>query len=94
MWNASELLFDITHPGIIEPKSIEGQLEVKILVDLRYGVVDVLLIITIAIITTLIEEAIHEIAADLPETSLGDDVGLFFWAESMGRRTKPVIFTV
>lgn len=87
-------MFKTTYPGIIKPEPIEGQLEVEILVDLRYRVVDVLLVVTIAIITTLIKETVQEFAADLLKTSLGDDIGTFSWAKSMGWRAKPVVFTV
>lgn len=87
-------MFQIAYPGIIKPEPIEGKLEVEILVDLRYGVMDVLLVITIAIIATLIEETIEEFAADVLETSLGDDIGRFSRAESMGWRTNPAVFTV
>jgi hypothetical protein len=69
-------------------------LEVKILVDLRYRVVDILLIVTIAIITAEIKEAVQEFTAYLPETSLSDDICIFSWANSMSWRTIPVIFTV
>lgn len=87
-------MFQIAYPGIIKPKPIEGKLEVEILVDLRYGVMDVLLVVTIAIIATLIEETIQEFAADLLETSLSDDISRFSRAKSMGWRTKPAVFTV
>jgi hypothetical protein len=87
-------VFQITYPGIIKPEPIERKLEVEIFVYLRYRVVDVLLVVTIAIITTPIKETIQEFAADLLETSLSDDIGRFSWAKSMGWRTIPVVFTI
>jgi accessory gene regulator protein AgrB len=82
------------YPGIIKPESIEGKLEVEIIVDLWYGIVDVLLVVAITIITTLIKETIQEFAAYLLKARLSDDVGTFSRAKSMGWRTKPVVFTV
>jgi hypothetical protein len=87
-------LFQDTYPGIIKPEPKEGKLEVEILVDLRYRVVNVLLVVSIAIITTLIKETIQEFTADLLETSLRNDIGCFSRAKSMGWRTKPIVFTV
>jgi hypothetical protein len=63
-------------------------------VDLRYGVVDVRLVVALAIITALIKETVQEFAANLLKTSLGDDIGAFSRAEPMGWRAKPVVFTV
>jgi hypothetical protein len=63
-------------------------------VDLWYRIVDILLIVAVTIIPTLIKETIQEFAADLLQTCLCDDVGILSRAESIGRRSIPVVFTV
>jgi hypothetical protein len=84
-------LFQITYPGIIKPEPIEGQLEIEILVDLGYRVVNVLLVVTIAIITALVKETVQEFASDLPKTIISDDIGVFSGPKSMGWRGIPVV---
>jgi len=59
-------------------------LEVKILVDLWYGIVDVCLVVTIAVVAAFVKEAVQEFSADLPQASLSDDVGNLLRSNSMG----------
>ena len=73
-----------TYPGVIKPESKKGKLEVKILVNLWYGIVDVRLVVTIAVVAALVKETVQEFAADLPQASLSDDVGIFTRSNSMG----------
>jgi hypothetical protein len=69
-------------------------LEVKILVDLWHGIVDVRLVVAIAVVAALVKETVQEFAADLPQASLSDDVGNFIRSSSMGWWSKPVVFAI
>ena len=88
------LLSENTYPGVIEPESIERQLEVKILVNLRYGIVDVCLVVTIAVVTTQVKETVQELTADLPQTGLSDDVGIIIRSKSMGWWSMSVLYAI
>jgi hypothetical protein len=59
-------------------------LEVKILVDLWYGIVDVGLVVTIAVVAAFVKETVQEFSTDVPQASLSDDVGNFIQSWSMG----------
>jgi hypothetical protein len=54
-----------THPGIVETKSIEWQLEIEIFVNLRHRSVYVFLIISQIVATASIKEPVHLIASNL-----------------------------
>ena len=88
------LLSENTYPGVIKPESIKGQLEVKILVDLWYGIVDVCLVVTIAVVTAFVKETVQEFTADLPQASFSDDVGIFIWSNSMGWWSMSVVSAI
>lgn len=85
-WRATPacLLSENTYPGVIKPESIKGQLEVKILVDLWYGIVDVCLVVAIAVVAPFVKETVQEFTADLPQANLSDDVGIFIRSKSLG----------
>jgi len=69
-------------------------LEVKILVDLWYGIVDVCLVVTIAVVTAFVKETVQEFTADLPQASFSDDVGIFIWSNSMGWWSMSVVSAI
>jgi len=69
-------------------------LEVKILVDLWYGIVDVCLVVTIAVIAPFVKETVQEFTADLPQANLSDDVGIFIRSKSMGWWSKSVVSAI
>jgi hypothetical protein len=69
-------------------------LEVEILVDLWYGIVDVCLVVAIVVIAPFVKETVQEFAADLLEASLSDDVGIFTRSNSMGRRSISVVLAI
>jgi hypothetical protein len=50
---------------------------------LWYGIVDVCLVVTIAVVAALVKETVQEFTADLPQASFSDDVGIFIWSNSM-----------
>lgn len=64
-----------THPGIVESESEERQLVVEILVQLWIGGVDVLLVVShLIVIGSLVEEPVHEVAANLGQALSGNRV--------------------
>lgn len=91
---ATYLLFENTYPCVIIPEPKKGQLEVKIFVDLRHGIVDVRLVVAVAVIAALVIETVQEFAPDLLESSLSDDVDILMRSNLVGRRCKSVVFAV
>lgn len=68
-------MFSPTYPGIVEAESEEGQLVVKVLVQLRVGRVNVLLVVAhLVVVRSLVEEPVEEVAADLSQALLSDHV--------------------
>jgi VanZ family protein len=88
------LLSENTYPGVIKAESIKGQLEVKILVDLWYGIVDVCLVVSIAVVAAFVKETVQEFFADSRQASLSDDVGSFFRSNSLGWWSVSVVFAI
>ena len=76
-----------THSGVVESESIERQLKIEVFVNLRNRGMNVMLVITIAIITTSVKETVQEFTANLPQTSLCKYVGTFTLSHPMGRRS-------
>lgn len=65
-----------TYPSIIESKSKERQLEVKVLMNLWRGSMDVPLVVPDVLGATLVVEPVEEVSPDLSEPGVCDDVGL------------------
>ena len=56
-----------TQPGVVKPKPHEGEQEVDLLVDLRDGVPDVLLIVSIVVTAAPLGEGVELVLPDLVE---------------------------
>jgi len=53
------------YPSVVETESVERQLEVKILVELRHGGMDVELVVAASSVHVLVEVPVHEGAPEL-----------------------------
>lgn len=74
-WRVAE--FQITvhrHPSVIKTETEKRQLEIEILVNLRIRTVYVGLIISLIIVTALVEIPVHELLSDLRQPVFGQNV--------------------
>lgn len=62
------------HPSVIETEPEERQLKIEILVDLRIGTVYVGLIVSLIVVTALVEIPVHELLSDLRQPVFGQNV--------------------
>lgn len=77
-WGITELQITVEgYPGVVESEAEEGKLEVQVLVDLRGGGLDFLLVIALVVgVATFIVVGVHEDVPDLSQSGFGDDVGV------------------